>query len=379
MHSYARQNPIKSVVGSFALLAGLGLLVNLTMKTVLKDTNPSYTIMNVPHTALEVYNKEDEMLWQLPDPDIKEFTENEKVGRIYHTNVSDLRGNGQNEVITTLPLPNERNGGTKVLRVYGSDKSILFQNQFMGTKVDFLSSHYQSDFYFEGVLVNKFGENDEKEILTGADNGRSPWFLARFDAEGKLLGRFWHFGQMGRQYDVRLNGSSKRYVLLCGVNQIRDIEKDQFAVVEVIDPQKIVGDAEASATRGFGFDVSTAELFYIRIPESDMETTLGLTPAQPILLSTDNEQQIRIVTSRKAADGELPCFEYVLSRDMHMQDVKFENQDIGIHAALKKAGKISSIFDRIYLEKLKNGIRYWDGRSWKKEWTKVKHDLAPDQ
>jgi hypothetical protein len=61
---------------------------------------------------------------------------------------------------------------------------------------------------------------------------------------------------------------------------------------------------------------------------------------------------------------------------MRAQEVKYASVDVQIHAKLKKEGRISSTFDQNYLEDLKNGIRYWDGKEWKKEWTKVRHDIV---
>lgn len=339
--SYAKQNPIKSVIGSFALIVGLALIFNFTLKTIFKDTNPAYTIMNVPHTALEVYNKEDEMLWQLPHPDIKDLAKSEEARRIHHTCVADLNGDGRNEIITTFPIFSELNGGTKTLRVYDSDKDILFQRQFKNIKVNFRPNHYESDYFFEGVLVDSFGVHNKKEIFSGVDNGRSPWFLVRFDAVGNTLGRYWHFGQMTSRSDVELDSTKRKQILLCGVNQVQEVEKEQFAVVEIVDPERIVGDAEATATRGFGFHASDAEVFYIRFSESDMEVALGLDPVAPVLISSVNEPQIRVVISRTSSN-ELPIgFEYIFSKDMSAEDVKYESPDVGIHTLLKKKGKVS--------------------------------------
>ena len=159
------------------------------------------------------------------------------------------------------------------------------------------------------------------------------------------------------------------------MNQVQEVEKEQFAVVEIVDPERIVGDAEATATRGFGFHASDAEVFYIRFSESDMEVALGLDPVAPVLISSVNEPQIRVVISRTSSN-ELPIgFEYIFSKDMSAEDVKYESPDVGIHTLLKKKGKVSSTFDKKYLSDLKNAVRYWNGREWKKEVTKVRHDV----
>jgi hypothetical protein len=363
---------VKSVVGSFAFIAGLGLLLNLTLKTAFKDTNPAYVILSERNSALEVYNREDEKLWQLFQPQIKGFIESDEDRRISRTAVADLNGDGRNELVTTLPLPTE-NGMAKALRVYDAERKLIIEKKFENTTINFLSNRYETSFLPNGILVDDFGGEGKKEIFASADNGRSPWFLVRLDAKGQTLGRYWHFGQMLGFYTVDLNDNGRKEIILCGMNQVNDLQLAQFAVVAVLDPQKIIGEVEATATRGFGLSPSDAEIYYIQIPTSDMTIALGL--EQTIrCISPTSEPQLRFAASSGASD-ELPVFEFIFSKDMRVQEVKYSDQDIFLHARLKKEGKIHSTFDHAYLENLMKGIRYWDGKEWRKEVTKVRHDM----
>jgi len=65
------------------------------------------------------------------------------------------------------------------------------------------------------------------------------------------------------------------------------------------------------------------------------------------------ESQIRIVVSRTSGDESMPGFEYIFSKDMNVQDVKYESQDVEIHSTLKKERKNLSTFDQKYLNNLK--------------------------
>jgi hypothetical protein len=371
--SYARQNPIKSVIGSFALFVGLALIFNFTLKTIFKDANPAYAILSERNSALEVYNREDEKLWQLFQPQIKTTIGVDDKWGISHTEVADLNGDGRNEVITTLPLPAENDGRAKALRVYDAERKLVIEKKFENTMINFLSNRYETSFEFSSILVDGFGGEGRKEIFASVDNGRSPWFLARLDAKGQTIGRYWHFGHCLGVYAIDLNNDGRKEIILSGVNQVSDLQLKQFVVVAVLDPQKIIGDVEATATRGFGFGRSDAEIFYIQIPASDMVGALGQTQNISLISSTD-EQQLRFRTSSSAPDG-FPQFEYIFSKDMQVRDVKYADQDVLLHARLKKEGKIHSIFNRAYLENLKQGVRYWNGKEWRKEVTKVKHDV----
>jgi len=370
-YSYAKQNPVKSVVGSFALLVGLALIFNFTFKTVFKDTNPAYTIMNVPHTSLEVYNKEDEMLWQLPHSSIPSVLDSEMKYKLHLTGVADLFGDGKNEVFTVIPYPTVN--GTTTLRAYDGEKKVVLIRQLQDSAINFLSNHYEASFHFGGLILDDFGGNGEKEIVAAVGSGRSPWYLARFNQRFQIVGKYWHFGEQ-QPYEVDLNNDGKKEIVLCGVNQVGELHSNQFVDIAVLDPMKITGDAEATATRGYGLEASTAEIYYIRIPESDMDKTLGSNQGAAVLISSIKENQLRFSVNSAVPEG--PDFEYIFSKDMHAQEVKYASSDVLIHAKLKKEGKISSTFDKSYLERLKNGVRYWDGKEWKKEVAKVKHDMA---
>jgi len=371
--SYAKQNPVKFGVGLFAVVGLLAATVNFGSKSFFRDTNPAYAVLSEPNTALEVYNRDGEKLWQLFQPQIKHFIEADAKWRISHAAVADLNGDGRNEIITTLPLPTE-NGSTRTMRVYDADRKLVIEKKFENTAIDFLTNHYEANFEFRGILVGNFAGKEKMEIFASADNGRSPWFLARLDAKGQTLGRFWHFGQMGGYYAVDLDDNGRKEIILCGMNQVNDLQLAQFAVVAVLNPEQIIGDVEATATRGFRLGPSDAEIYYIQIPVSDMTKALGLEQTIRCISST-SERQLRFVASSSASD-EFPNFEFIFSKDMRLQEVKYSDQDILLHARLKKEGKIHSTFDHNYLENLKKGIRYWDGKEWRKEVTKVRHPLT---
>ena len=372
--SYAKQNPIKFSAGSFVFLGVLAFFVQFTFKTMTKDTNPSYSLLNVAHTALEVYNHHDDMLWHLPLPTIDDFARAEQREGIHFTYVADLNGDGENEVITILPSPSgEYNRRT--IRVFDENKDVLLEKRFEDRTVNYLSNHYEADFVLHQLIVDRFGEEGRNQILVSASNSRSPWFLARLDAQLKPIGKYWHFGQMMSAHEVDLFGNGKKQILLCGVNQANELTTGQFSVIAVVDPTQIVGTTEATTTRGFGFGPSAAELYYIRIPESNMALAMGFKQGPPNLISAESEPQLRFSVNSSSNEQE-PGFEYVFAKDMRIQTIKYNSQDVLLHAKLKSEGKISTTFDEKYLDDLKSEVRYWDGKEWRKEATRVRSDLS---
>ncbi len=62
---------------------------------------------------------------------------------------------------------------------------------------------------------------------------------------------------------------------------------------------------------------------------------------------------------------------YSFGQDMSVVNVPFETNTARLHQQLVRDGKLAGEFDRTYLDNLKNGVRYWDGKEWRKEVCRV--------
>ena len=120
---------------------------------------------------------------------------------------------------------------------------------------------------------------------------------------------------------------------------------------------------------------SQAELFYVGLPVSSItalldqhESVAGIINVGPQLFScwvdgaTYLEQYIG--------------FEYIFSNDLRPIEVKSANHTDQVYRQLVKKGKVSGKIDAAYLDSLKQRIRYWDGKKWRKEVVKVSHGLV---
>ena len=152
-------------------------------------------------------------------------------------------------------------------------------------------------------------------------------------------------------------------MILAGVNDARDSAGISFPAIVVLDPLKIIGMSESSASRGFGFDKASAEMYYIRLPEPDVYRALGGKGGVRVL-KADADQWLTFLVQRQRDD---PGIEFVFSRDMVLKEVKLSDGFDQIHEKLLKEGKITSALDGSYLASLKRGVRYWDGQMWRNE------------
>jgi hypothetical protein len=70
-----------------------------------------------------------------------------------------------------------------------------------------------------------------------------------------------------------------------------------------------------------------------------------------------------------------PSFEYIFARNMAIIQVKAQDPTGPIHDQLVREGKLTGKFDEAYLDNLKNEVRYWDGKEWRRERVMVSHNL----
>jgi hypothetical protein len=179
---------------------------------------------------------------------------------------------------------------------------------------------------------------------------------------------------------IRLGDSDKMRIIMGGINDTADtVNVDSpvqlFPVIVVIDPEKVIGNKRSVSASGFHLPESDAEVYYIRLPLSDMEYARKV-EASVISILTQQQNTIPVCVESGPL-GELPTqFEYVFDRTMVIREVKTTNMTETAHARLVAEGKITCKLDKVYLENLKNGVRYWDGREWRMEAVRVNHLLS---
>lgn len=363
---FASRRPFVTSVGVLAVLAVL--LFALRGKGEKGIPNVADAIINESLGALVAYDKDGAILWQIPESSAKILMHEEQSRRVRYTQVADLNRDGYNEVITTLPLPKD-DARHWVLRVFDGQKNLKLEKAFTDRLVTFRSVRYEADFSLDIPLVIDAPSRQEKELLVTGSNGRSPFFVSRLDIRGNALGRYWHFGSLGISYLVTLDGDTSKKMILTGVNDIEAIGTCNAGVIVVLDPSKIEGETESTLTRGFGLSPSNAELLYIQLPRSDIDAVRGSCPGNTVLES-EGENVLRFTTTSNAPD-QLPDFEYIFDRELKILDVKVGTVTERLHASLRNEGKITSTLGKAYLEDLKRRVKYWNGKEWVNEYSKV--------
>jgi hypothetical protein len=348
-------------------LIGLAaLLVISGIERLNRDLNPDHVQYGAKEGALVVFNSRDEIVWQKPTlMAAAEITKSGEPRGSQYAVVADLDMDGKNEVVSTLPfrgLDLEGPPAYKV-RVFSHRKDLLSATP-IGRAVRFGSSEYLANYGSAAILILDDSTNQRKEILVGGGNFWSPYVLMRLSNHGDVKGEYWHYGHATPMYLVKGVGPKKTdCVLLLAQNDARDSVGSLFPAVIVIDPWKIVGVTESSLTRGFGFDRSDAEVFYICLPQPDICVALNQTMHASRLTGNDQESLACLFDS----SPEVFALEYTFSRDMALRAIKPTSGFEALYARLLREGKIHSRLDKDYFERLKAEVRYWDGKKWGRE------------
>ena len=363
-----RRHPVMIGGGSFVAFASLALLGTLMLKSPrLMDENPAFVRYNVGSNSAEILNKESQLLWQIPSRDIAGIVESESRFRTPSTLIDDIDGDGKNEVVTALWHPADGlDPATFSVRVYDYSHKLRFKIMFEAP-IRYLDRQYSDAWTADRVITMTGDVAGKKDILVNWGCGRSPEVITRVDTRGKELGQYWHFGVINGMFAVDVDGDGKKELILTGENDVLDSTRQEFPAIAVLDPKRIVGDKKSGASPGFALQESDAEAYYIRLPVSPLSTALIKHEwAMNLVQDKDGTLVFWVENGKSSADQDYAIYEYRFSRDLHVLQVKSTSQTDFLYTRKAREGLLKGTIDAAYLNALKNGVRYWDGREWRK-------------
>jgi hypothetical protein len=83
----------------------------------------------------------------------------------------------------------------------------------------------------------------------------------------------------------------------------------------------------------------------------------------------EDEESLRFLVMGQG--GRSPMFEYVFDKNLSVRSVLSMDGNAAVHDSLRTVGRISSKYDKKYLEGLKGSVKYWDGHRWGSTPTRV--------
>ncbi|HUL44091.1 MAG TPA: hypothetical protein VLY03_07010 [Bacteroidota bacterium] len=369
---FTRRHPVVTStvgLGLAAALVGLGMLISNPFRkpASTEDRNPAFVNYNQTADMLEVLNAEHELLWQRKSPGIRSPRDEETKSRVEETVVADINGDGTNEVLTCLQLLGYQTSvNDRHLLAFDSRGGLLWDKRYREA-VHYLDRAYSPKFNARGISILEDGNSGRKNIFVLAHHeSRSPSIIYRLNDSGNVIGTYWHFGLIVGLYLFDLNGDGKQELILCGRNDVNDTIHGEFSSVAVLDPLKVIGDRRASTCPGFDLPVSDAELYYLKFPRSDIDSADHSTSAI-VRMEVNDSTYLKFVLSH----FEQWNFDFYLDHNLSVVQVTSYDNTYAAHKELEDQGKLKGIIDAAYLERLREGVRYWDGRKWQKSVTRV--------
>jgi len=370
---FVYRHPVASIFGGVTSVALLAAGLVIGVNNISTDKNPSYPILDPVGGKMVIYNQNDEPLWSIPSKTIGGATP-EELNPLYKLiKIFDIDEDGKNEVITALPL-GDQILNTDTLKIISADKKNVKKIAFE-ENIQFNDKIYDKHWAVSEIHCGRFCFKSKPEILLLASNKRSPTILFRLDDKGNNMGEYVHYGYF-RSLFFDTADVQKR-VFLCGQNDLGEIDSLSSPVLVGLDLKKIFGKTESSGTPGFGLEKSKAELFYISFPLTDLNylwKTQGLTDRVSTMRFGNNKVYSAQVYG--TYNNINPVFEYLMSEDMKVLEVKYSSETLQLRQKLLQEGLIKGTFDEDYLSNMKKGVRYWDGKEWKKEVVRVKNEVT---
>ncbi|HUL44972.1 MAG TPA: hypothetical protein VLY03_11530 [Bacteroidota bacterium] len=378
VQAFIRRHPLVVTGGSLGFAMILGVLATIIFTrpnsgSSITDTVPAGHAFNIESNTLEILNSEEQILWDAKVDDAHEELSVERGKGVSRVLIGSTSSNGKERIFTTLPLVRYPDHDGRHLRIFDEHKTLL-DDIHLTAIVAYRGREntYSPYFNLDWILLCKIpGQSEEDIVVTGNNVGRSPSIIFRLNADGGVIGKYYHFGNIGAMYGKDLYGDGREELIAIGTNDVEDSSHEEFPVIAVLDPGKITGEAKASACGRFLLPTSAAELYYIRLPLSDIDSASYHRPAVAYMEEKDAET-LQFASEGLYGDGREFIFHYQFDHEMRPLRVLSNNAVDALHKMLVDDGTLRGTIDRAYLERLKNGIRYWNGREWVAGVTKVR-------
>ncbi len=363
-----RRHPVAATASFFGTAVMFGFLISFLVPrgSRLSDTRFANYHINPATNSVDVLNKRDEVLWVLKS--------NTALAVDFHTPrvaMCDLHGDGEHELLTTLSLADHPAPlWSNQLHIFDHNRNLqrsfspMEQVPYPGRE-----KLYDPHFNLDAVLVHTNSATGKKEIIVGGNSiGRSPYVIFRLNDKCQIEGEYWHFGHISSMKFVHIAGLNGEVLITTGVNDSEDQIHKEFAVVLVLDPEKISGKKRATALPFYDLPQSDAEIYYIGLPESDLD---ALSHGHAMGQAIDTSGGTFNVVAATTVDGGNCQLNYFFDEGMTIEKVLSGNTLDRVRQAYVDKGLLHGLVDSRYLEAMKAGVRYWDGARWRNAKTAV--------
>jgi hypothetical protein len=374
---FIRRHPVPVTMGSFMLFAAFGWWLNSFTDSFSfwKDKSPDTYIYDTKSDSIVVLNKSNEKLWGLRSDRLSKIIDRENGSGSRYTYLEDIDNDGDKELITSVSPIYAASGLPKNnLRIFNY-KGVLRKDIPLYEPFNYLDrKHYNLNFSVDPIVIYTDPQTSSKEIFVGAVCvGSSPNFIARMNAEGEIIGEYWHHGAISGMFLIDEDVRSK--IIAYGQNDTKDTLAKPFSTgaIIILDPMRISEKEASSISPGYQFKRSDAELYYVLFPLFDVNYAFNANSSVQKIEKAGVDRLKATLRLDSIGKGMLPPIYFTFSKDMHVLDVRLSDEFSFTYSIWKKQGLVKERLDDKYTKKLMNGLRYWDGKEWQRDWTSVKY------
>jgi len=318
---------------------------------------------SIQGSVLTILSEKDKEIWRFDTEVKKLITEEEYLSRYQfkrrnpNTNhvylpfisIEDLNSDSKKEVLFSIQTQDNFNEGLLLCFDHKGKELWRFQG---GKELVFGKEKFSNDFKFEGFCVEDLDNDNNLEILVVSfQRDFYPTQLVVLDNSGEKIGEYWNSGRLTDIVCKDLDEDGKKEIIVAGMNN----EYKKAALI-VFDSGRIDG----ASPQGSDYKCSElppgTENFYILFPRTDVDRLDNLL-----------ETLLRVELLRGGRVSVLTRYSNIffeLDHNLELKEIHISNSFELNHRNAVKMGRISSTLNEEYLNKLKNGLLYYDGTSW---------------
>jgi hypothetical protein len=272
--------------------------------------------------------------------------------------IKDINQNGKPEILFSLQTQNEENEGELICFDHTGVEKWRFRS---GRELVFGDKLYSHDYRIKGFETLDMEQDGDLEILLIAVHKPDfPCQLAILDHSGKVQGEYWNAGYFTDIVLHDLDQDSKEEMIVSGINN----EYGKGCLL-VFDPLKVNGFSPQLNPQYQCEELERGtQRSYILFPRADVRQ------AYPV----DGIMSISIMNSGGLSlINELGGLGFEVKNDLSIHRVILTHTYQALHEEERMAGKIESVLDESYIDKLKTGLLYYNGREWVSEPTERRY------
>jgi hypothetical protein len=264
--------------------------------------------------------------------------------------IKDINNDHFNEVLLSIYTLDGMNSSDLLFFNHLGKKLWTFES---GRELKFGDRIYSSDYRIGGLEVIDINNDGTNEILLFSEQQSDfPTQFCVLNVEGEIQGEYWHSGRISDVEFIDINNDGIDEIVLGAMNN----EYKKGSVI-VFDSGNIKGGSPQMVREFRCDDIKPgSEKYYILLPTTDV-VKLNFPMGNCSAVRERKNGRIEAIVRHT-------MLYYEFDKKFNLLDLRSSHAFEMMHKEAVREGKIDSVIDDAYFQKLKEGILYWNGKEW---------------